>query len=195
MYELPTTVTVGDNVYNITNKADYRMILDCFSALEDNELDDQSKVICALIIFYEDINSVEDIYQLFGDNLQEAIEKMYLFFSCNQESIGMQVHNKLIDWEMDAQIISAGVNNVAHTEIRALPYLHWWTFLGYFTSIGESLLSTIVNIRDKIVKGKKLEKHEKEFKRDNPEYFNWRKPTRQQLQEDEEVRKLWNSSS
>jgi len=45
--------------------------------------------------------------------------------------------------------------------------MHWWTFLGYFNEIGECLLSTVINIRQKKNKGKKLEKYEQEFYRAN----------------------------
>ena len=74
---------------------------------------------------------------------------------------------------------------------RALTYLHWWTFMGYFCSIGESTLSTVVSIRDKILKGKKLEKYETEFRRDNPQYFKWDSRTLQEKEDDELLKQLW----
>ena len=52
--------------------------------------------------------------------------------------------------------------------------MHWWTFISYYMGIGEGGLATVVSIRDKIIKGKKLEKYEKEFKQHNPQYFKWR---------------------
>ena len=72
-------------------------------------------------------------------------------------------------------MIVSAINNVAHTEIRALPYLHWWTFTGYYMAIGECPLSMVVGIRNKLAKHKKLEKYELEFKRQNPQYFTWKK--------------------
>lgn len=65
--------------------------------------------------------------------------------------------------------------------------------MGYYCSIGESILSTVVNIRDKIVKGKKLEKHEKEFKRNNPQYFNWRAEDIQKQEDDKLAFSMWNA--
>ena len=50
-------------------------------------------------------------------------------------------------------------------EVRELEYLHWWTFLGYFRSIGEGPFATVVAIRDKRRRGAKLLPHEQEFAR------------------------------
>ena len=61
----------------------------------------------------------------------------------------------------------------------------------YYSAVGESLLSTIVSIRDKIVRGKKLEKHERTFRQENPEYFIWN--TNNIDEEAEELfNELWN---
>ena len=62
MFELPTTVTVGETTFNIRNKGDFRMILDCFTALQDIELEKEERVITALIIFYEGIDSLDDVF-------------------------------------------------------------------------------------------------------------------------------------
>ena len=78
---------------------------------------------------------------------------------------------------------------IRQTEIRALPYLHWWTFIGYYMAVGECTLSTIVSIRDKIARGKKLDDFEKEFKRDNPQYFRWKS---EQAESDMLLKEIWN---
>jgi len=48
-------------------------------------------------------------------------------------------------------------------DIRSLPFVHWWTFLGLFGEVGEGLFSAVVDIRRKIGKGRKLTKYEREF--------------------------------
>ena len=73
----------------------------------------------------------------------------------------------LLNWQQDAQDIVADVNKVAGQEIRALPYLHWWTFMSWFHGIGEGNLSNLVTIRDKLYRGKKLEPFEQEYYRRN----------------------------
>ena len=64
--------------------------------------------------------------------------------------------------------------------------------MGYFNAVGESSLATVVGIRNKIAKGKKLEKYELAFKTDNPQYFNWDMRTLKQKEEDELLNQLWN---
>ena len=193
MYTLPTTVKIRDNDFKIRNKGDFRMVLDCFNALQDNNLSQQERVISSLIIFYDDVHSYEDLCVLFKDDedLKLAIEKMYEFFNCNQKEVGAKQNYKLIDWDNDSQIICSAINNVANIEIRSLEYLHWWTFMGYYISIGESVLSTVVGIRHKIATGKKLEKYEKDFRKDNPNYFNFDYRTSEQREEDAKFRAMW----
>lgn len=192
MYNLPVSVTIGDEEFSIRNNGDYRMVLDCFSALEDVDLAPQERLCAALIIFYNNVHDIDELDKL-GD-IQEAVKQMYNFFNCNRpEGVGKTSHHKLIDWESDSQLICSAVNKVANTEVRALPYLHWWTFMGYYSAIGECPLNTIIGIRNKLMKGKKLEKFEKEFKRENPEYFVWNSTSVEATEADKLARELWNS--
>ena len=88
-------------------------------------------------------------------------------------------------------MIVADVNKVAGTEIRALPFLHWWTFVSYFNAIGEGQLSTLVSIREKLRKGKKLEKREQEYYRKNKDKVDLKKRySAEELAEQERLKKL-----
>lgn len=191
MYDIPQTILIDNKEFAIRNKGDYRMVLDCLMALDDSELSKQERILSALIIFYEDINGVDDLDKF--PSVEEAFKKMCDFFNCNQSESSNSNNYKLIDWEQDSQLVCSAVNNVAKLEIRSVPYLHWWTFMGYYMSAGESLLGTVVNIRNKLVKGNSLEKYEREFKRSNPQYFVWKSKNAEQALLDEEVKKLWNS--
>lgn len=192
MYELPTSITIEDRQYQITNNGDYRVILDCFSALSDNELSEDEQVLASLLIFYNEFADLDDLPDD-PELRNQLITEMCKFFNCGQEDIGASTSQKVIDWESDSTIVAAAINNVAHTEIRSIPYCHWWTFMGYYLSVGESVLSTVVSIRDKLNRGKELEKWEKEFKANNPQYFNWKKKSKEQLDLDEYVKNLWNN--
>lgn len=193
MYGLQKTVTVNDRIYHITNNGDFRMVLDCFDALNDEEISEDARVLASFLIFYNEFNSIDDVYELEESEVEQLLIEMFKFFDCGQEeSPGAKTSRPLIDWHKDEQLICAAVNNVANTEIRAIDFLHWWTFMGYYLSIGESVLATIVSIRDKIVKGKKLEKWEQEFKRDNPEYFIWKSTTIEDREMENLVKNIWN---
>ena len=192
MYGLPTTVTVNDITYTIRDSGDFRMVLECFSVLNDVELSENERILIFLLIFYEDFNEVENVLSLDQDTLKALIDNAFSFFNCGQQHTSGETNYKTIDWKDDEQLISSAINKVAGKEIRAEIYLHWWTFMGYFNAIGESALSTVVGIRSKILKGKKLEKYEQEFKRDNPQYFMWDRRTLQQKEDDELLNQIWN---
>ena len=193
MYTIPISVVIDNVEYGIRNNGDYRVILDCFSALQDVDLTEQERVFASLIIFYQDLNNLEDV--LIQTNLVERVSEMYKFFNCGDtDTIGTKVPYKLIDWEQDSQLISSAINAVANTEIRSSPYIHWWTFMGYFSAIGKSLLSNVITIREKLLKGKELEKYEREFRRDNPKYFVWNSKSVDDAEADKLLQELWNNN-
>lgn len=188
MYELPKEIMINKQSWAIRNGGDYRVVLDCFLALEDFELTKEERILSALIIFYEDLNSVEDVFNL--PDLECAYKEMVKFFNCGQaESYGSNIN--LIDWESDSTLIMSAINNVAGKEVRSEEYVHWWTFMGYYVAIGECPLSNIVGIRYKRAKGKKLEKYEKDFVRDNPQYFMVSHKTDADMEAEEWVRQQW----
>lgn len=194
MYEIPTSIYINNREYRIRNNGDYRMVLDCFAVLQDADLTTKERLFACLIIFYQDLNSIEDV--LNQENLEDLFTKMYEFFNCGTDaSLGIQSKHKLIDWEQDSQLICSAINKVANTEIRAVPYIHWWTFMGYYSAIGQSPLTTVIEIRDKIIKGKKLEKHEQEFRRNNPKYFVWNNKSVDSTEADKLLHELWNSGN
>ena len=191
MYDLPTSIFVEDKEYKIRNAGDFRVILDCFSALGDIELGEDFRILASLVIFYDGFVE-EDIFDMDEESLLLLVREMFKFFNCGEEEKDSTNNSKLIDWDKDEQIIMSGINNVAGKEIRLEPYIHWWTFMGYYMAIGESVLSTVVSIRNKILKGKKLDKWEEEFRHDNPKYFNWNHKTVEEQELDNLVHELWN---
>lgn len=194
MYSLPTSIQIGEKQFNITNKGDFRMVLDCFNALNDEELEENEQVVAALLIFYEDIKDIDDLFVQFDTDelLAEAIQSMFLFFNCGQEHVGMETDYELVDWNKDEQIIVAAINTVANKEVRLEEYIHWWTFMGYYSAIGECPLNTIISIRDKLMRGKKLEQHEREFRQQNPQYFVWDSSTTEDKEAEALFNELWN---
>lgn len=178
MYELPTSIIIDDKEYPIRDKGDYRTIIDIIDITGDPELNNNEIMAAVIISFYEGVNTIADIYYTFSD-MQKAYNQAMKFISLNDSEIGHKSKHKLIDWVQDEKIIVSAINNVAHTEIRALPYLHWWTFIGYYMAIGESTLSMVVGIRSKIAEGRKLDKEEQRFKKNNPQYFIWEKDQRE----------------
>ncbi len=169
------------------------MVLDCFRILQDEELDEDERILACLVVFYDGLSDIDDIQQL-GD-IEEAVKQMFSFFDCGkQDTPGLKTDVKVIDWDKDALLIISAINNVAGKEVRAEKYLHWWTFMSYYMAIGECSLSTVVNIRRKIAKGKKLEKYENEYVRDNPDLFERRMDlTKEEQDFFDEIRANWHT--
>lgn len=158
IYDLPKSVEINGVKYEI--RSDYRVILDIIMALEDPELDNQDKAIVALEIFYPGFDDMP------VDNYKEAIEKCYWFIDGGEDPDKTK-RPKLMDWEQDFRYIVAPVSRVAGQDIRAMEYLHWWSFLSMYMEIGECTFAQIVAIRDKKVRGKTLDKFERDYYRRN----------------------------
>ncbi len=179
---LPETALIGDTEYALNT--DYRDILEIMGYLNDPDTPEYLRWQIAVALFFEGDIPAKD--------MQAAMEYLAAFISCGEKDA--KPGPKLLDWEQDALAIVADVNKVAGREIRSLPYLHWWTFLAYFQAIGEGQLSTIVSIRDKLRRGKKLEKWEQEFYRENKSRVDFKKKySAEELVEQERLQKLLNS--
>lgn len=152
LWTLPKTALLGGKEISINS--DFRDVLEIIDILQDVNRHEQVRLYVALALFYDE--------PIPPHLLKEAAEWMMAFIALGEEDEGPQ-QPKLIDWEQDRIIIAAEINKVSGMEIRALEYLHWWTFISYFRCIGEGQLSYIVSIREKLRRGKPLEKHEREF--------------------------------
>ena len=179
-WDLPREAVIGGKTYHL--HTDYREVLEIFSYLQKEELPEFLRWHVALALFYEEPVPDEDYLA--------AAEYFCRFVSCGQEE-EQNPGPQLLDWEADAQDIVADVNKVAGQEIRQLPYVHWWTFMSWFHGIGEGNLSTLVGIRDKLRRGKKLEPYEQEYYRRNRAKVKMRKKySAEELAEQERLKKL-----
>ena len=157
-YDLPTSLTIGEVAYSI--RYGWRAVMDIFAAFNDPDLDDEAKTDVMLRILYPDWQEIP-----FYD-LKEAVEKACEFLDCGQqEKEGPRP--RLLDWEQDAPLIVPAVNAAAGMDIRCNPNLHWWTFWGAFMNAEGGLFGSVLRVRQKKAKGKKLDKAEEEFYRDN----------------------------
>lgn len=157
-YGLPTNIEVNGTEYEI--RSDYRPILDICSAVNDPDMEPEDIVIIAMTIFYKDYETIP------LEDWKEAVTKCFEFINLGEDK--GKKKPKLVDWDQDFPYIVAPINRVAGTEIRALEYLHWWTFVSYYNEIGgDCTFAQIVNIRDKLARGKKLDKADREWYRNN----------------------------
>jgi hypothetical protein len=191
-WKLPTFLRVGGRNYKI--RTDYRAILDILAAMNDPDIlePDMSgeeinaeRIMTMLQILYIDFESMPT------SDWNEAAEKAKEFIDCGIKDDGAH-KPRLIDWEQDAPIIVPAINKVCGKDVRSVKYMHWWTFLGYYMEIGECTLATIVSIRDKKRRGKKLEKWEQEYYRNNKKLIDLKTEKVERSEEEkEELRKLF----
>ena len=148
-YELPTSLNISGVDFSI--RTDFRVIIDILIAMNDPELDKQAKAVVMLQILFEDWHSIP------VEHLDEACQKASEFIDCGQsDDDPNRPKPRLMDWEQDGDMIVPAVNKVAGKEIRAVPYMHWWTFFGAYMEIGDCLFSQIVSVRGKKAKGNKI---------------------------------------
>lgn len=159
--DLPYTLTVDGEEKAIY--PDFRNVILVCNAFNDDELTDADKTQVMLeMIYVDDWCDFKDI--------KGAVKQATWFIDWGKEYSSQQSGPRVMDWEQDYNLIISAVNNKANViDVRELPFLHWWTFLGYFSDRGECQFSSITEIRDKMNKGKKLEKWEKEILRENRE--------------------------
>lgn len=181
-YSLPTSLNIGGVDFAI--RTDYRDVLNILTACNDPEVPEEAKTIIMLMILYEDYTKIP------SESIEEAAQKACEFIDCGQKENG-KPHPKLIDWEQDAGIIIPAVNKVTHMEVRAVQYMHWWTFFSYFMEVGESLLGTVITYRSNRAKGKKKEKWEIEFYKENKDLIEFKNKTKRSDEEKEELRQLF----
>ena len=164
-YSLPKSLRIGGKDYAI--RYDFRPVLDICAALEDPDLDLKEKAIVACAIFYPDSDEIPP------EHLREAVEKCYWFIGGGEETSGKK-GPRLVSWEKDVKHIIAPINRVLGQEIRDIPEggLHWWTFLAAYMEIGDCTFAQIVRIRKLMAEGKKLDKHDREWYRQNAHLVN-----------------------
>lgn len=164
-WSFPTSITVGGKEYPI--RTEFNAVLDLFVALNDPECkgdtEEETNYIHAMMILEIMIHNYDEIPR---EHVQEAINKVCEFIDYGVKQSGN--HPKTMDWEQDAVVIIPEINKILGYEVRNPDIkTHWWTFLGAYMGIGEGLFSNIVRIRQKKAKGKKLEKYEQEFYKEN----------------------------
>ena len=162
---LPESLNVGGE--NLPIDADFRNVLMIFAALTDKALtQDEKYYVCLRRLYKVPIPRRIAV---------EAVKQAFWFLDGGDIPKSKPEEIKMLDWEHDESLIMPAVSKtIGVVDVRSLPYLHWWTFLGAFGEIGEGLFSQVVHLRHKLSKGEKLSKTEKEFIRKNDDMVHLR---------------------
>ena len=176
---LPESLNV--NGENLPIDADFRNVLTIFSAFADISLTQEEKIYICLKRLYK--------VSISRRIVAEAVKQAYWFLDGGDMPKSKPEEIRMLDWEHDESLIMPAVSKtIGVLDVRTLPYLHWWSFLGAFGEIGDGLFSEIVHLRHKLGKGEKLSKSEKEFVRKNDELIRLR--TAEEKAEIEETEKF-----
>lgn len=170
-WNLPISVEIDGTEYPIRNKCDYRVVLDVIKALNDEDLDMQYRIHCALFIFYgnDELDTKEKVLKAFKtkENTQIAINEMTKIISLGEEK-EQDDKPQIMDWEHDFNHIAPPINRVLGYSVRdENNYTHWYDFIGAYMEIGDCTFANIISIRNKRMRGKKLEDWEQEFYNEN----------------------------
>ena len=163
-FNLPTSVDINGVEWEI--RTDYRVILSILAAFEDPDMQSSEKVYVCLYNMYVDFENMPQ--ELYNNAFSAAMGFI-------DHGVGKGSGAKNMDWEQDANLLFPAINHVAGYEVRNVEYLHWWTFLGFFMEIGEGIYSTVLSLRSKKSRGKKLEKWEQEWWNRNAEICKLKK--------------------
>lgn len=180
IYELPETVEIGGKEYPIM--WDYRPILDIMCALSDPELNEQDRIYVALYIFYPTLEEIPH------NRIQEAVEQCFWFVNGGADDNSGKKQPKLMDWDQDFNLIASPVNRVLGKEIRSKEKLHWFSFLSAYSEIGDCTFAQAVRIRDMKLRGKKMDKQDREWYNRNRELVDFK---RKYTESDNDLFKEW----
>ena len=92
MYTIPVSINVNGTEYAIRNNGDFRVVLDCFSALSDVELDTKERLLASLIIFYKDFDTISSLAEI--DDIEALVSGMYDFFNCGSSDNNTKSNHK-----------------------------------------------------------------------------------------------------
>ena len=153
VWSLPDSLQVGDR--GIPIRADFR---DVFKALAvfNEPLPVAVRWCKAMKLFY--CQSIEP------EEYGAAAEAMAAFINCGAPE---KQGRRLICWQHDGRLIASEINKVAGREVRQLPFVHWWTFLGWFHAIGDGPFAQTVAIRARLAAGKPLTDSQQAFYTEN----------------------------
>lgn len=198
-YKLQTHIDVNGVLYELDT--DYRTALLVLEMYADNSIPETEKHLSAIEILLtvedEDGNLhtdiPEDVYEAavevvkylnIGESIEENKDDYYKMLieekteeEIKLEKIAESRAIRSINYKRDEGLIASALNKMLGYDIRGVDYMHWWTFVSLCQEIdNESRISTVVSIRDKLIKGDskgKLTKEESRFVAENYHLFSY----------------------
>ena len=119
-------------------RTDFRESIKFELLMQDNKIDEQTKVIQALRLYYYDLSQIKDVKQSINDILW--------FYACGKEQIikdnnkQNNVDNKQIySYEFDDEYIYSAFMEQYKIDLNTIKYLHWWKFRALINNLNENI--------------------------------------------------------
>lgn len=152
----PIYIEIDGINYNINS--DFRTFIIFEMLMQDEEVEDNIKILQAMKLFY----------QVIPDNIDKAVDKLLWFYRGGryQERISNEIVEESIimySYDYDAEYIYSAFLEQYGIDLQDIEYLHWWKFKAMFKSISENTqIYKIMRYRTIIIDSK-MSKEEKEF--------------------------------
>lgn len=133
--KLPTSVVIDGVEYKINS--DFRTSILFSLLMEDEEVNEQDKILGALQLYYDVIPS----------NINSAIDEIINFYLCNEinnitssSSEKNKSNKKVLDYDIDSNYIYSAFLTQYNIDLQDIEYLHWWKFKAMLDSLNDDLM-------------------------------------------------------
>jgi len=119
-------------------RTDFRESIKFELLMQDNKIDEQTKIIQALKLYYYDISKITDIKQ--------AINDILWFYACGKQEINVdnnkeqntEGNKQIYSYEFDDEYIYSAFMEQYKIDLNNIKYLHWWKFKALMNSLSEN---------------------------------------------------------
>ena len=127
---IPKSVEIDGIEYEI--RTDFRISMLFEMMMQDEELEDNEKVIRALNLYYP----------IIPPDRNKAISKIIWFYRCGKDTVKSSNNSKgegvkIYDYEYDDDYIYSAFLSQYGVDLQDIKYLHWWKFKAMFKSLNE----------------------------------------------------------
>ena len=120
-------------------RTDFRESIKFELLMQDNKIDEQTKIMQALKLYYYDLSQITDIKQ--------AINDILWFYAGGKKDINIEetktdnTENKkqIYSYEFDDEYIYSAFMEQYKMDLNSIKYLHWWKFKSLMNGLSENI--------------------------------------------------------
>lgn len=139
---LPQYIEINNKKYKINT--DFRVALACLKAIDDEEIDDSSRMFAVVSLL---LGADAEI-----DDYATALKKIDYYLKCGKKDKVVPdntSNKKIMDFNFDKDYIFASFMSEYRINLHEIEYMHWWEFNALVQGLSEqSIFAKIINIRD-----------------------------------------------